>query len=137
MAKRLNVIDATQSPCYQPSVRARTWRRSSTGISQAQYVCNDGRVLRRPRVLGAVGHVDRLVVAQVGYIPKALAFFGLVSAAWCVLCAFAYIVSPAFSQVVNLWWFDTPLAIFDIVLSFWLMFKGLRGAGYQAAPFAG
>lgn len=65
------------------------------------------------------------------YIPKALALFGLVSAAWCTLCTFAYIVSPAFSHVVNLWWFDSPLAIFDIVLSFWLLFKGLRTA---AAP---
>jgi hypothetical protein len=62
-----------------------------------------------------------------GYIPKALALFGLVSAAWCALCTFAYIISPGFKQIVNLWWFDTPLAIFDIVLSFWLLFKGLRG----------
>jgi hypothetical protein len=66
-----------------------------------------------------------------GYIPKALAVFGLVSAAWCTLCTFAYIVSPAFSDVVNLWWFDSPLAIFDIVLSFWLLLRGLRGV---AAP---
>jgi hypothetical protein len=60
------------------------------------------------------------------YIPKFLAIFGLVSAAWCALCAFVFIANPAFSQVVNLWWFDSPLAIFDIVLSFWLLFKGLR-----------
>jgi hypothetical protein len=66
-----------------------------------------------------------------GYIPKALAAFGLVSAAWCVLCTFAYIINPAFRDVVNLWWFDTPLAIFDIVLSFWLLFRGLRDV---AAP---
>jgi hypothetical protein len=71
-----------------------------------------------------------------GYIPKALAVFGLVSAAWCVLCTFAYIVSPAFSQLVNLWWFDFPLAIFDIVLSFWLLFKGLRGGGAPAELLA-
>jgi len=64
-----------------------------------------------------------------GYVPKALALVGLVSAAWCALCTFAYIGSPAFSHLVNLWWFDTPLAIFDITLSFWLLFKGLRGAG--------
>jgi hypothetical protein len=36
---------------------------------------------------------------------------------------------PAFTRIVNLWVFDTPLAIFDIVLSFWLLFKGLRGTG--------
>jgi hypothetical protein len=71
-----------------------------------------------------------------GYVPKALALFGFVSAAWCTLCAFAYISSPAFSQVVNLWWFDTPLAIFDIVLSFWLLFKGLRGTRAPAGSVA-
>ena len=71
-----------------------------------------------------------------GYIPKALALFGLVSAAWCALCAFAFIISPAFSHIVNLWWFDTPLAIFDIVLSFWLLFKGLRGTVVPAESFA-
>jgi hypothetical protein len=64
-----------------------------------------------------------------GYIPRAFALFGLVSAAWCALCTFAYIMSPAFAQTVNLWWFDSPLAIFDIVLSFWLLFKGLHRPG--------
>lgn len=60
------------------------------------------------------------------YIPKGLAVFGLVSATWCALCTFAYIIDPDFSDLVNLWWFDTPLALFDIALSFWLLFKGLR-----------
>jgi hypothetical protein len=64
-----------------------------------------------------------------GYVPKALALFGLVSAAWCTLCTFAYLGNPAFSHFVNLWWFDSPLAIFDITLSIWLLFKGLRGVG--------
>lgn len=62
------------------------------------------------------------------YIPKVLAVFGLVSAAWCALCTFAYIIDPAFSNVVNLWWFDSPLALFDIALSFWLLVKGLPTA---------
>ena len=60
------------------------------------------------------------------YVPVALAGFGLASSAWCAVCTFAYIINPAFSRVVNLWWFDTPLALFDITLSFWLLFKGLR-----------
>jgi len=36
---------------------------------------------------------------------------------------------------VNLWWFDTPMALFDIALSFWLLFRGLspgRGAAVTA-----
>jgi hypothetical protein len=60
------------------------------------------------------------------YIPRGLALFGLISSAWCAFCAFAYSISPGFSGVVNLWWFDTPMALFDISLSVWLLAKGLR-----------
>lgn len=65
------------------------------------------------------------------YIPAALALFGLVSSAWCVFCTVAYIMRPAFSTAVNVWLFDTPMALFYLTLSGWLLFKGLRGA---AAP---
>jgi hypothetical protein len=68
------------------------------------------------------------------YIPAALAVFGVASAAWCAFCTIAYIINPAFSRVVNLWWFDTPFALFDIALSFWLLFRGLRGPA--ASPVA-
>jgi hypothetical protein len=40
----------------------------------------------------------------------------------------AYVVKPAFANVVNVWFFDTPMALFYIVLSGWLLFRGLRGA---------
>jgi hypothetical protein len=39
---------------------------------------------------------------------------------------FAYIIDPTFCKFVNLWWLDRPFALFDITLSFWLLFKGLR-----------
>jgi len=68
------------------------------------------------------------------YIPAALAVVGVVSAAWCAFCTFAYIINLAFSRVVNLWWFDSPFALFDIALSFWLLFRGLRDP--EARPFA-
>ena len=35
------------------------------------------------------------------YIPRALAAFGVISSAWCVICAFAFIVFPNFDQTVN------------------------------------
>lgn len=60
------------------------------------------------------------------YIPKALAACGVISSAFCVTCTFAFIIFPNFSNAVNLWWFDSPMGIFDIVTSFWLLFKGLR-----------
>jgi hypothetical protein len=62
------------------------------------------------------------------YIPAALALFGLVSSTWCLFCTVAYIVDPAFSNVVNVWLFDVPMALFYVGLSGWLLFKGLRGA---------
>jgi Domain of unknown function (DUF4386) len=60
------------------------------------------------------------------YIPKGLAVFGVISSAWCVICAFVFLIFPHFNNIVNDYWFDSPMAIFEMVLSFWLLFKGLR-----------
>src|SRR6266576_3545349 len=60
------------------------------------------------------------------YIPKGLAIFGVIASAWCVFCAFAYLIFPNFNKIVNDWWFDFPMAIFELVLSVWLLIKGLR-----------
>src|SRR6266481_2138437 len=60
------------------------------------------------------------------YIPKGLAIFEVISSAWCVICAFVYLVVPGFAKPVNPYWFDSPMAIFEMVLSFWLLFKGLK-----------
>jgi Domain of unknown function (DUF4386) len=59
------------------------------------------------------------------YIPKGLAVFGLISSAWCVICAFVFLIFPHFNQVVNDYLFDTPMALFELAVSFWLLFKGL------------
>ncbi len=36
---------------------------------------------------------------------------------------------PTFDKIVNLWWIDLPMGIFDIALSCWLLSKrfGQRG----------
>jgi hypothetical protein len=60
------------------------------------------------------------------YIPKGLALFGVISSAWCVICAFVFLIFPHFNKIVNDWWFDFPMAVFELVLSFWLLFKGIR-----------
>ena len=60
------------------------------------------------------------------YIPKGLATFGVISSAWCVICAFVFLIFPHFNKIVNDYWFDSPMAMFEMVLSFWLLFKGLR-----------
>jgi hypothetical protein len=60
------------------------------------------------------------------YIPKGLAIFGVISSAWCVLCAFVYLIFPGFAKPIDPYWFDSPMAIFEMVLAFWLLFKGLK-----------
>ena len=59
------------------------------------------------------------------YIPGALAVFGLISSAWCVICAFIFIIFPHFNEKVDLYLFDMPMVIFEIVLGLWLVLKGL------------
>ena len=59
------------------------------------------------------------------YIPRGLAIYGVISSAWCVICAFVFLIFPHFNKIVNDWWFDFPMAVFELVLSFWLLFKGL------------
>jgi hypothetical protein len=60
------------------------------------------------------------------YIPRALALLGVISSAFCVACTLVFYIFPDFDRIVNLWWFDTPMGIFDIATSFWFLFKGLR-----------
>src|SRR5215468_988704 len=60
------------------------------------------------------------------YIPKGLAILGVISSAWCVLCAFLFLVFPDFNKIVNDYIFDSPMALFELVLSVWLLFKGLQ-----------
>ena len=62
------------------------------------------------------------------YIPKALAIYGVLSSVWCVLCAFAYLAVPHFDQMVNVWLYDVPMVIFELVLGLWLLVRGLRPA---------
>jgi hypothetical protein len=66
------------------------------------------------------------------YIPRSLAAFGVISSAWCVFCAFVYLIFPGFAEPVNPYWFDSPMAIFEMVLSLWLLFKGLRPSALVA-----
>jgi hypothetical protein len=62
------------------------------------------------------------------YIPKGLALFGVISSVWCVLCAFIYLIFPGFAKPVDPYWFDSPMALFELALGLWLLFKGLRSA---------
>jgi len=71
------------------------------------------------------------------YIPKSLSIFGLISSAWCVVCAFVFLIFPNFNKTVNDYWFDSPMGLFELILSFWLLFKGLRPPGIAEPVLAG
>ena len=62
------------------------------------------------------------------YIPRGLALYGVISSAWCVFCAFVYLIFLHFNKIVNDWWFDFPMALFELIVSFWLLIKGLKPA---------
>jgi len=68
-----------------------------------------------------------------GYIAKTLAAFGVISSAWCVISALVFLIFPNFNQIVNDYWFDSPMAIFELLVSFWLLFKGLGPFGVATA----
>jgi Domain of unknown function (DUF4386) len=61
------------------------------------------------------------------YVPRLLSAFGIISSLWCIACTIAYIIYPDFAETINLWWFDTGMVIFEIILSFWLLFGKLSG----------
>jgi hypothetical protein len=61
-----------------------------------------------------------------GYIPRALAAFGVLASAWCAICAFGLYIVPDFPKRVSVTWYDTPVALFELALSLLLLFRGLR-----------
>jgi hypothetical protein len=75
---------------------------------------------------GAASAVCGYLWFRSGYIPRPLAVFGALSSAFCAACTAVFLIFPDFTHVVNLWWFDTPMGIFDLATSFWLLLRGLR-----------
>src|SRR5438094_9836994 len=46
------------------------------------------------------------------YIPKGLSIFGVIASAWCVVCAFIFLIFPNFNKIVNDYIFDSPMSVF-------------------------
>jgi hypothetical protein len=59
------------------------------------------------------------------YIPRVLAAAGVISSAWCIACTVVFYVFPEFPNVVSGWLFDSPMVLFEITLSVWLLIKGV------------
>ena len=65
------------------------------------------------------------------YIPRGLSIFGVIGSAWCVFCAFIFLIFPDFNKLVNDYLFDTPMALFELIVSVWLLFKGLKSVEFN------
>src|SRR5438093_7689361 len=67
------------------------------------------------------------------YIPRGLSIFGVIASAWCVLCAVVYLIFPDVNKIVTDYWLDSPMALFELIVSFWLLFKGLKPVALSQA----
>jgi hypothetical protein len=62
---------------------------------------------------------------QSRYIPRRFALAGIAASGWAVVCAFAYLAGPRFANIVNPWWFDSPLVLFELAVAVWILVKGI------------
>lgn len=61
-----------------------------------------------------------------GVINKTLAAISMLSCLWCLVCAILHFAIPNFSLIINLWLYDLPMALSQIVISIWLIIKSLK-----------
>jgi hypothetical protein len=78
---------------------------------------------------GLSSAIISLLLFKTRYIPRALVGFGFIASIWCVFCAFTFLIFPEYGNVVQLSLFDVPLTVFEVILGFWLLIKGLKPAG--------
>jgi hypothetical protein len=72
------------------------------------------------------GTVGAYLWLKSGYIPRALAGFGILASGWCAATLLAVYIFPDLGKLVNVYLYDTPMALFEVALSFVLLFRGLR-----------
>jgi len=104
---------------------AGAWNRSIPDFGEAVSL-RFRRLLRWPAFLWIGIHRLQLLVLQVGLYPERIGWLRCHRLRLAAACTLAFIISPAFAKVVNLWWFDSGLGIFELATGFWLVFKGLR-----------
>ena len=61
-----------------------------------------------------------------GFIPKALAAWGVFASALLGACAFTFIVFPEVAKVVTVVYYGTPIFTFELATGLWLTLRGIR-----------
>lgn len=72
------------------------------------------------------------LLRQSTLIPRALANAGLVASIWCVLCTIAHFANPGFPKLVNLWFYDLPMVLFEIAASLLLLLRSMETREHPA-----
>lgn len=63
-----------------------------------------------------------------GYIPRALAAWGVFASLLVGVCTFAFVVFPELGKVVTVGYYGGPIFLFELAIGLWLPIKGLRPA---------
>ena len=61
-----------------------------------------------------------------GFIPKALAGWGVFASFLMGACAFAFIIYPELATVVSVGIYGGPIFVFELTMGCWLLFRGLQ-----------
>jgi hypothetical protein len=61
-----------------------------------------------------------------GFIPRALAGWGMAASFLMGACAFSFIIFPELAKLVPVEIYGGPIFVFELTMGFWLLFKGLR-----------
>lgn len=60
------------------------------------------------------------------YVPRTLALWGVLGSSYEGLCAFGYLMHRRFGTILSPNWYELPLMTFELLLSLWFLFRGLR-----------
>ncbi len=60
------------------------------------------------------------------YVPRALALYGVAASLFETVCAFAYLNDRNFEAIVSPAWYELPVILFELVVSVWILVRGIR-----------
>ena len=60
-----------------------------------------------------------------GFVPRALAGFGVVASLLMGVCAYSFIIFPELAPIVPVGIYGGPIFLFELTIGVWLVFKGL------------
>jgi len=61
-----------------------------------------------------------------GFIPRALAAWGVVASLLMGMCSFAFIIVPELAQMIPVGVYGGPIFLFELAMGLWLVLKGIR-----------